>query len=267
MVDNAKSHADRGGRVQQADAEDGHATVRRLHQEPSLSVQLADVDDEDDGVVQRDVDERFSRYRETIGEGRFKVVYRGFDERNGLDIAWGIISGDRLGLDHPVMQQLLAETQRNTKLRHKNIIKCFKCWPSDNQINLVTELFTSGNLRDFTKEHKQLGADALRKFSKQIREGIEYLHAQDPPVVHGDLRCDKIYVNGNEGTVKIGDLGLVTLLARRYATSEPGSAYGELASHADSIRQSPDYDVYSFGMCMLEMYTQVRSKLHNVPSS
>lgn len=212
---------------------------------------------DDDGVVQRDEEMRFSRYRDTIGEGRFKVVYKGFDERNGLDIAWGIISGDVLGLDGSTMQQLLQETQRNTKLKHKNIIRCFKCWHSGNQINLITELFTSGNLREFIQEHKQLGADALRKFSKQILEGIDYLHSQDPPVIHGDLRCDKIYVNGNEGTVKIGDLGLVTLLARRYAASEPGSAYQALADHADAVRHSPDYDVYSFGLCMLEMYSQV----------
>lgn len=223
----------------------------------SALVQHDEASLDDDGVVQRDEEMRFSRYRDTIGEGRFKVVYKGFDERNGLDIAWGIISGEVLGLDGSTMQQLLLETQRNTKLKHKNIIRCFKCWHSGNQINLITELFTSGNLREFIQEHKQLGADALRKFSKQILEGIDYLHSQDPPVIHGDLRCDKIYVNGNEGTVKIGDLGLVTLLARRYAESEPGSAYQALADHTDVVRHSPDYDVYSFGLCMLEMYSQV----------
>lgn len=236
----------------------GDASVETYGGTDSAVVEHDEASLDDDGVVQRDEEMRFSRYRDTIGEGRFKVVYKGFDERNGLDIAWGIISGDVLGLDGSTMQQLLQETERNTKLKHKNIIRCFKCWHSGNQINLITELFTSGNLREFIQEHKQLGADALRKFSKQILEGIEYLHSQDPPVIHGDLRCDKIYVNGNEGTVKIGDLGLVTLLARRYAESEPGSAYQALADHADVVRHSPDYDVYSFGLCMLEMYSQVR---------
>jgi WNK lysine deficient protein kinase len=36
-----------------------------------------------------------------------------------------------------------------------------------------------------------------------------------PPVVHGDLRCDKIYVNGHSGEIKIGDLGLATLMPLR----------------------------------------------------
>jgi serine/threonine protein kinase len=35
--------------------------------------------------------------------------------------------------------------------------------------------------------------------ARQILKGLEYLHAMSPPVVHGDLRCDKIYVNGHSG--------------------------------------------------------------------
>jgi serine/threonine protein kinase len=35
--------------------------------------------------------------------------------------------------------------------------------------------------------------------ARQILKGLEYLHAMNPPVVHGDLRCDKIYVNGHSG--------------------------------------------------------------------
>jgi serine/threonine protein kinase len=35
-------------------------------------------------------------------------------------------------------------------------------------------------------------------------------HAHDPPIVHRDLKCDNIFVNGSTGIVKIGDLGLAT---------------------------------------------------------
>ena len=49
--------------------------------------------------------------------------------------------------------------------------------------------------------------------------GLSYLHSKAPPIIHGDLRCDKIYINGHSGEIKIGDLGLATLLLRRF---EPG---------------------------------------------
>lgn len=56
--------------------------------------------------------------------------------------------------------------------------------------------------------------------ARQILKGLEYLHAMDPPIVHGDLRCDKIYVNGHSGEIKIGDLGLATLIPLRWEESE-----------------------------------------------
>ena len=222
-------------------------------------------EDDEDGVAQWDAEHRFSRYHDVIGQGRFKKVYRGFDEDDGQDIAWGVISADRQHLDSAAMEQLLRETQRNTRLKHKNIIRCYKCWSSPQQINLITELFTSGNLREFIQEHQQLGADALRKFSRQILEGVEYLHSQTPQIVHGDLRCDKIYVNGNEGTVKIGDLGLVTLLSQLYDDWEPNGSGGPAQAHSEAASQSPKYDVLAFGMCMLEMYTGKCIDPHSSP--
>jgi WNK lysine deficient protein kinase len=51
----------------------------------------------------------------------------------------------------------------------------------------------------------------------QVLLGLNYLHTKSPPIIHGDLRCDKIYINGHSGEIKIGDLGLATLLPMRFA--------------------------------------------------
>jgi serine/threonine protein kinase len=87
-------------------------------------------------------------------------------------------------------------------------------------INLVTEYFTSGNLRDYRQRHKLVDSRAVRKWAKQILLGLKYLHYKEPPIIHGDLRCDKIYINGHSGEIKIGDLGLATLLPHRFNPGE-----------------------------------------------
>jgi WNK lysine deficient protein kinase len=61
-------------------------------------------------------------------------------------------------------------------------------------------------------KHKKVDIRALKKWSRQILSGLQYLHSHDPPVIHRDLKCDNIFVNGNQGEVKIGDLGLATIL-------------------------------------------------------
>ena len=38
------------------------------------------------------------------------------------------------------------------------------------------------------------------------------MHEHDPPIIHRDLKCDNIFVNGHLGQVKIGDLGLAAIL-------------------------------------------------------
>ncbi len=51
----------------------------------------------------------------------------------------------------------------------------------------------------------------LKRWAWQILQGLVYLHGHNPPIIHRDLKCDNIFVNGTSGVIKIGDLGLVTL--------------------------------------------------------
>ena len=105
-------------------------------------------------------------------------------------------------------------------MRHRSLLH--RCWHDTGAhcINLITEFFTSGNLRDYRQRHKHLELKAVRKWARQILSGLDYLHLKQPPVIHGDLRCDKIYINGHSGEIKIGDLGLATLLPKRFAPCE-----------------------------------------------
>lgn len=52
--------------------------------------------------------------------------------------------------------------------------------------------------------------------------GLNYLHSHNPPIIHRDLKCDNIFINGHQGEVKIGDLGLATLLTQANAKSVIG---------------------------------------------
>lgn len=50
---------------------------------------------------------------------------------------------------------------------------------------------------------------AIKHWSRQILAGLAYMHHElSPPVIHRDVKLDNIFINGNSGEVKIGDLGL-----------------------------------------------------------
>lgn len=63
---------------------------------------------------------------------------------------------------------------------------------------------------------------AVKSWARQILTGLVYLHSHDPPIIHRDLKCDNIFINGNQGEVKIGDLGLATVLEQSNAKSVIG---------------------------------------------
>lgn len=88
-------------------------------------------------------------------------------------------------------------------LKNKYIIVCYSVWKDDehNTINFITEVCTSGNLRDYRKRHPSVSIRALKKWSKQVLEWLDYLHNHDPCIIHRDLNCSNIFVNGNTGQV------------------------------------------------------------------
>lgn len=66
-------------------------------------------------------------------------------------------------------------------------------------------------------KHRRVNIRAVKHWCRQILKGLLYLHSHDPPVIHRDLKCDNIFVNGNQGEVKIGDLGLAAILRKSHA--------------------------------------------------
>lgn len=71
-------------------------------------------------------------------------------------------------------------------------------------------------------KHKKVDPKAIKNWARQILRGLAYLHSHNPPILHRDLKCDNIFVNGNHGEVKIGDLGLATVMQQRTARSVIG---------------------------------------------
>ncbi|GAB2296164.1 Serine/threonine-protein kinase wnk8, variant 4 [Dionaea muscipula] len=213
-----------------------------------------DCDDLD--VAERDPSGRYVRYNEILGKGAFKTVYKAFDEVNGIEVAWNQVKIDEILHSPEQLERLYSEVHLLKSLKHENIIKCYHSWVDDDDktINMITELFTSGSLRRYRKKHKHVDLKAIKNWARQILRGLQYLHSHNPPIVHRDLKCDNIFVNGNTGEVKIGDLGLAAVMQHSTARSVIGTPEF-MAPELYEEEYNELVDIYSFGMCMLEMIT------------
>ncbi|KAK9835569.1 hypothetical protein WJX74_003335 [Apatococcus lobatus] len=208
-------------------------------------------------VVEQDPTGRYSRTDHMLGRGAFKTVYKGFDEEEGMEIAWNQVRVNDLISSKEDRDRLFAEIRVLKQLKHKNIMTFYDSWldQKTHTVNFITELFTSGTLRQYRKRHKQMDWEVLKRWAWQILCGLVYLHGHTPSIIHRDLKCDNIFINGSEGIVKIGDLGLATLLRARTA---PQSVLGTpefMAPELYDEEYDDRVDVYSFGMCLLELAT------------
>ncbi|XP_070020085.1 serine/threonine-protein kinase WNK8-like [Nicotiana tabacum] len=52
----------------------------------------------------------------------------------------------------------------------------------------------------------------IKTWSRQILEGLSFLHGQNPKIIHRDIKCDNIFVHGGGKEVKLGDFGLAVRL-------------------------------------------------------
>ncbi|KAJ4973649.1 hypothetical protein NE237_006823 [Protea cynaroides] len=213
--------------------------------------------DDDSAFVEIDPTSRYGRYDEVLGKGAFKTVYRAFDELEGIEVAWNQVRVADLLQSSEDLERLYSEVHLLKTLKHKNIIKFYNSWIDTKRknINFITEIFTSGTLRQYRKKHKHVDLRALKNWSRQILAGLLYLHSHNPPVIHRDLKGDNIFINGNQGEVKIGDLGLAAILHQAHSAHSVIGTPEFMAPELYEEEYNELVDIYSFGMCLLELVT------------
>ncbi|GLE00386.1 hypothetical protein PINS_up009143 [Pythium insidiosum] len=226
------------------------------------SAGMSDLDlykhEEGDRPVERSPRGRYIRFDIRLGTGAYKTVYKAYDTDQGIDVAWNAIDIGVLPASEKT--RIIQEVQLLQKLEHKNIINFYGSWFSKekNQVVFITEIMTSGTLKSYIKRVQFVKWKIIKRWCIQILEGLHYLHSQNPPVIHRDLKCDNIFINGNTGDLRIGDLGLSTQLAV-HKRSRAQSVLGTpefMAPELYDESYDEKVDIYAFGMCVLEMVTK-----------
>ncbi|XP_019465173.1 PREDICTED: probable serine/threonine-protein kinase WNK5 isoform X2 [Lupinus angustifolius] len=209
------------------------------------------------GYVETDPSGRYGRFREVLGRGATKTVYKAFDEVLGIEVAWNQVHLGNVSHSPEQLQRLYSEVHLLKHLDHESMMIFYGSWIDIicRTFNFITELFTSGTLREYRQKYKRVDMRALKNWSRQILSGLEYLHSNDPLIIHRDLKCDNIFVNGHIGQVKIGDLGLAAILRSSPLALSVLGTPEFMAPELYEEKYNELVDIYSFGMCMIEMLT------------
>ncbi|KAJ3093070.1 hypothetical protein HK102_010975 [Quaeritorhiza haematococci] len=217
---------------------------------PPLMLNASDHDKHDqERVIESSPNLRYSKLNVLLGKGAYKVVYKAIDREEGYEVAWNTCQTTKAEF-----QELSQEIEILKRVRHPNIIQFFDCWWNNTEFVFVTELMTSGTLREYIRKLQIPNLKIVKRWARQILKGLSYLHSHDPPIIHRDIKCDNIFINGAHGEVKIGDMGTAKMkMGKKYTVI--GTPEFMAPEMYEEKGYSEKVDIYAFGMALLEMVT------------
>jgi serine/threonine protein kinase len=126
---------------------------------------------------------------------------------------------------------------------------------------LVMEFMEYGSLYDILRnETMYAGGEIILQVVRDITQGIQFLHASKPPILHGDLKARNILVD-SRFRAKVADFGFSTLKGTNAKASKTSVLKGTPFFMApEYLRRKTGYttqcDIYSLGMIFFEVYAK-----------
>lgn len=137
-----------------------------------------------------------------IGSGSYGEVWVATDRATELEVAIKIY----LSMDPQGLSDFKKEFQVSFDLNHTNLLHAnyLGTTAEDNRAYLVMPLCPDGSATKYIGKADEF---VLWKFIKDVAGGLAYLHDQQPPLIHQDIKPDNILISKN-GDFLITDFGI-----------------------------------------------------------
>ena len=200
-----------------------------------------------------------NRYRllRLLGRGGFSEVWLAEDVMTALQVALKVYAPGG-GMDERGVQLFSTEFALVFNLNHSNLLKPTYYDTFERMPYLVLPYCERGSAANLVGQMREQEA---WQFLRDIASGLEYLHSQEPPVIHQDIKPDNILID-DSGRYLLTDFG-ISIKARntlRKSILKTEASVGTLAymgperfsKYPLPIKAS---DIFSLGATLYELLT------------
>jgi serine/threonine protein kinase/Leucine-rich repeat (LRR) protein len=202
--------------------------------------------------VQVDLGEQLNHYKlgRVLGEGMCGSVLEGTHKLTGFKVAVKRIR--KTDFDSAGVEYSGREVDLMRKLDHPNVVQLLDCVKLKNEMCLVMELVSGGELFSYCMDVGPLSEDEARGLFWDIVEAVDYIHEKG--VVHRDLKLENCILEN--GRIKIIDFGLGNFFLDGPLKTSCGSPnYAAPELFLSRKYSGPPVDVWAIGVILYAMVT------------
>lgn len=195
----------------------------------------------------------------TIGHGGMAAVYEARDTRRGTSCAIKEMSLSTVPANerNQAIQNFLAEARILSRLHHPNLPAFTDFFTEGTRHFLVMEYVDGNTLEELLEaNHGPFSERRVLGWARQLCDVLEYLHAQQPPIIFRDLKPGNIMLTRG-GRIKLIDFGIARIFRPSGSQDTqllgtPGFAPPEQYGSAQTDERS---DIYSLAMTLFQLMT------------
>lgn len=205
------------------------------------------------------------RYRidRLLGEGGMSWVYRGhhllLEQAVAIKVIKPLYTDPEEARQHA--EQLRVEAAIMARLDHPNLVRAFDMFAQGDEWVLVLEMVEGRNLEQVAElAPKPISERRVLAWTAQVLDALEYLHAQQPPVIVRDLKPGNIML-ARDGRIRLIDFGLAKRMdsqgsgTRAIVRGMGSEGYAPLEQYAHTSTDARS-DLYAVGATMYFLLTK-----------
>ncbi|MDP3507462.1 MAG: serine/threonine-protein kinase [Candidatus Melainabacteria bacterium] len=187
--------------------------------------------------------------------GGLSAVYLGQLENNSLVVLKeSVVPVDaKVELKDKAREMFAREANLLIKLQHPNIVPVLDYFVENSRSYLLLDYISGQDLRQYVKQNGRVREGLVLQWAHQIAVIIDYLHKQEPPVIHRDLTPDNLVLRP-DGTIVAIDFGA----ANEFIGNATGTFVGKqsyIAPEQFRGKASLQSDIYAFGGTLYYLLT------------